>query len=875
MNTTRLVRCAAAAVLIIGAFASWLAPGLNAGDGRIDPATGDVFFNVHFRFPPTTQQINNVKAAVDMMAFGMCDATEGQMRVKRVTLSQGQPNEDKGDFWLHALPGRSGLSFYFNGGNLGGLGRHVDMFSGAIFVPDVYLHEFGHHAFGLGDEYDEQNRWGGPCGIGPGFDAGTINEQNNSIMQQSGSAQCVGGPQNGLACLRNTDCTGGGSCQFVLMSELSVASNNDPLQGNAAACPAVATPCTDNAYCMRVFNTTTNRYEQTQQSEIHNDQSDWETLDENYSFVTPPAGLPAAAPGASCFRPVEYVEEVIGSDQVVLVLDKSGSMSWSSNPADQDVCGNGADDDSDGTVDEPTCGNARVTFVKAAGNAYLDLQRDQNVDVGVLTFNGTPNLDRMIGTLNAGNIAAYKAIVDGLNPGGETGIGDALNATTGEFTRVAALGRSRTAYLMTDGFNTSGTDPVTAAEALRDIGVRVHVIPAGSDVSETQLGGVAATTGGDLFPAPGLNELTAIFAELAGRHRGAAMALPRTNFELLRRGGTGDNNGKDPNRPSRERIFPIFVEKNAKSMVAFVSGRNARMSDWAVKISLVGPNGETFGPGSPELTVNPFYLFINVPNPSPGVWKLIATPAGAGLQQATALAFIDNPDPDFFVSARPSVLSPAGKSNLAASPSYVSRLDTKGVSITGRIEGPGGFSAPVTVSPNQTGAWGASVGPFPFRGFYRATLALNVGSTAKLAPGEKIFSGPETPPVSLTPFKRFGSAGMVVVDGRFPCQSGNRRDCDGDQIPDKEECVKFGPDIDKDGRPNGQDPDADGDEIPDSVERNLDLNQNRVPDMCEPSKPRTAPPPRKNEGKDWVWWKTSPSTPFTDRAAWWRRRYGG
>lgn len=837
------------AVLLACLLGPWWMPTM-AGEGRIDATNGDVYFNVHFRFPPTPQQLTDVRSTLDLMAVGMCDATDGQMRVKRITLSQGQPNEDKGDFWLHAQPGRSGVSFFFNGANLGSLGSHVDMFSSAMLAPDVYLHEFGHHAWGLGDEYDEQVRFGSGCGIGPGFDAGTINEQNHSIMQQSGNARCVGGPNAGASCFRNAGCPAG-TCQLVLMSELSVASNHDPLQGNAAACPVATPMCTDNAYCMRAFNTTTNRYEQTQQSEIHNDDSDWETLDENYPFVTPPAGLPTAAAPVACSRAVEYQQDVIGSDQVLLILDRSGSMAWSSNPADAEVCANGVDDDGDGTVDETTCGNARITFVKAAANAYLDLQRDRNVDVGVMTFNETPALNRPIGTLNAGNIAAYKALVDALMPGGLTGIGDALDASNAEFIRVAAAGRSRTAYLMTDGYNTSGTDPVAAAVRLRDSGVRVHVIPAGDDVSGTELGGVAATTGGDLLHAASLNDLTAIYAELAGRHRGASMALPRLNFELLGREPDGPSDTKThvpqpAQHPPLERRFTIFVEKNATSLVTFVSGRNARMSDWSMSMSLIGPNGEFFGPGSPQLTVNPFYLFIDVPNPAPGNWQLVATSTGPALQQATALAFIDNAEPDFFVSARPSRLPADGKVSIVANPVFVGRLEAQGVSISGTIEGPGGFSAPLSMSRNESGAWSGTAGPFPFGGVYRATLALDVDATAALAPGEPIFPGPATPPVSITPFKRFASAGFVVVnDEAHPCQSGNRRDCDGDGIPDKSECRRYGHDIDKDGRPNGRDPDADGDEIPDAVEGLHDRNRNGVPDMCEPSPPCAVEPPKK------------------------------
>jgi hypothetical protein len=836
----------------------------SAGDGRVDATNGDVFFNVHFRFPPTTGEIADVRTALDRLALGMCDATDGQMRVKRITLSQGQPTEDQGDFWIHALPGRSGVSFFADGSGLGRLGSHVDMLRDAIRQPDVYLHEFGHHAFGLGDEYDEQSRFGGPCGIGPSFDAGTINEQNHTIMQQSGRAQCVGGANTGVRCLRDSDCpaAGGGaagSCQLVLMSELSIASNHDPLQGDGGTCPAVTPMCPDNAFCGRVFNSTTSRYERSQQSEVHAGLSDWQTLAQNYPFVMPPAGLPAATAPATCFRAVEYVENVVGSDQVLLVLDRSGSMSWSSVVGVAEVCGNGTDDNGDGTVDEATCGDPRISFVKAAANAYLDLQRDLNVDVGVMTFNETPVLDRQIGTLNAGNIAAYKSIVNGLLPGGNTGIGDALDTSAAEFTRVATIGRSRTAYLMTDGFNTSGVDPVAAAERLRDIGVRVHVIPAGTDVSDVELGGVASATGGQLFPTPAVNELTAVYAELAARHRGAGIALPRTNFQLSWRGGTEGVRGENPRSdretgkiPPRERAFPIFVEHNAKSLVGFVSGRNSRMTDWAMQIELRGPNGEVFGPGSPELTVDSHYLFLNVPGPAPGEWRLVARADGPALQEATAFAFIDNPDPDFFADVRPRILSGGGSVRVSGNPSWVVRLDAKDVVMNGEVTGPGGLKVPIAMSQNSTGAWEGISGPFFVSGSYTVTLALDVGPAAVLAPGEPIFDGPEIPPVDVFPFRRFATAAFSVVRGEqgFPCADPNRRDCDLDSVFDREECPQFPPDIDKDGRPNGLDPDADGDEIPDTVEGLKDVDGNGAPDMCEPSRPRTAPPVSRAQGPE-------------------------
>ena len=229
MSIFSLTRVATTAALIFSLNISY------AGEGSIDPATGDTDFTVHFTFPPTQTQIDEVKVAIEQTALGICDATDGQIRVRKVRLTQSQADADRGDFWVQALPGRSGGSFWTDGSGLGRLGTHLNMFREAALFPDVWLHEWGHHAFGLGEQYNEQRRFGGSCGIGPGFDPAGIDEQNHSIMQQTGRMQCVGGANDGSRCLQGTDCPGG-TCQLVLMSEMSVAANHDPLRGSGV-CP--------------------------------------------------------------------------------------------------------------------------------------------------------------------------------------------------------------------------------------------------------------------------------------------------------------------------------------------------------------------------------------------------------------------------------------------------------------------------------------------------------------------------------------------------------------------------------------------------------------------------------------------------------------
>lgn len=963
----------------------------NGGDGSIEPATGDTDFSVHFTFPPTQQQIDDVKVVLGQLALGICDATDGQLRAREIRLTHSQADADRADFWIQALPGRSGGSFATDGSNLGRLGAHLNLFSGAILLPDVWLHEWGHHAFGLGEQYDEQRRFGGSCGIGPGFDPGTVDEQNHSIMQQSGRMQCVGGANNNNRCFQPAQCPGG-ACQFVLMSEMSTAANHDPVRGSGV-CPAgspitsieldgnlsqndivqIFDPTTfatadassswrtnveaidsignlpaasivlyatrndvsewiisaaidsgtlggtagalslieqwtltfnadgslnsvneanpsmtvtslasgaadltialdfgtpnpaanpgqgadglvtganltlvneihDGAAqcnasdCAQRWNTGTMRWETTQQSLVNNFLSDWDTVDRNYPFVTPPANLPVAAPAAGCFRAVQFQEDIVGADQIVLVMDRSGSMAWSSNVDEVEVCSNGIDDDGDGVTDESQCADSRIEFARAAARAFVDLQVDRGVDVGLLEFDDLNNLVLPIAPLTNASVANYRTAIDNLTPRGNTAIGDALDASQAEFTRVAAVGRSRTAYLMTDGFNNSGVDPIGAAERLEDIGVRIHAIPAGSDVSREQLSDIAAKTAGQVFDAEDIPSMTGLFAELAARQQGAALVLPRIDFVIARDPGAAVK--RDPSlrkakfKITQSRSFRIPVERGAKRLTAFIAGRNLRMTGWGVQMVLISPSGATFGPGSPQLRVDSHYLFISVIAPEAGDWTLVASPTAPFAQYTTALAFIDNPRPRFYADVRPRIVSAGGNTTASAAVSYLVDLDPGSVTVDGFLTDPVGGTRYLSLTPGDRSGWSVDIGGLGINGIYRLDLQADVGAGAEVMRGESIFSGPERAPVRVEPFRRFASTSFLVVRGReVPCK--NAKDCDGDGIPDAAECKGFPSDIDRDGIPNYRDEDSDNDQIPDAVEGLNDRNRNNVPDMCE------------------------------------------
>jgi len=942
-----------------------------AGDGAISSATGEMDFDFNFRFPPTSDQIQDVKDALQRASEVLCDATDGQIRIGTVRLSAGGTDEDLADVWFHPQDGRSfvgGISLAAT--NFGVTGSRIDLFQGGL-SGDVLAHELGHQAFALGDEYDEQRRFGGPCGIGPSFDSGTIDERNHSIMQQSGYVRCSA---TNMGCLRDSDCPMGETCIPVLMSEMSVASNHDPLQADNMVCPAPrastmltisgrvdstavvtafddtdfdtaestadissstefldslggtqvhelkfyyehlgpqswrihfaiddgeltggtagdlhpldtvdltfnldgslnsitpavptvkiknlasgasnvtltlflgtpnpsATPglgvdgivefpfptfarveidgtpdCTDNAYCRQVWNSTTGRYETTQQTLFQGGLSDWETVARYYPFVTVPVGLPRQNPPAVCSTAIHFVDDVVGSDQVMLIIDRSGSMSETINPTD------------------PSVTETRLEYAQAAARAFVDLQAGRGADVGLISFATGNTQHRDLDPLAASDADAFKGLIDGLTADGNTAIGDALDASLAEFQRVATAGRTRTAFLLSDGENNRGGDPKTAAERLQAEGVRVFTVPVGSTADRKLLDDIAGSTGGTLFDAPVGDELPPIYAEFFARFRGESLALPRTpsaTFRpiIIRSGEEGGAAGLAWRALPSSETFPFTVEAGAQRLNILISARTLSVDRWEPGFELTGPNGEMITHLSPEVSSDPFYRLIKVIGPSPGEWSLRIFPRFEGAELYSYLiAHVENPLPDCYLDTFPSPADGSGPVTITAHMSYGAAL--QGVSFHGSVLRPDGSAVPATFTFDAlTRTYSASFNAFAGRGVYTVLATCSAGAGASLVPGESIFEGPETPDIDLAPFARLASTAFFLdVANLPPC---NNDDCDRDGIPNSQEGTG---DADGDGLPNHRDDDADGDDVPDSIEGTGDTDGDGIPDFLD------------------------------------------
>ena len=916
-------------LLALLSFVLTLAPRTHAGAGRINAADGTMDFEVNFRFPPTTAQITQVKNALRDANALICDATDGQIRFGNVRLTGGAVDEDRASLWILPETGRSGGGFFFNGSGLTRLGNHMAIFSNAI-DGGVIAHELGHHAFGLGEQYDEQRRFGGPCGIGRGFEPAAINDQSNSIMQQSPGASelsvatnhdlvigdsvlCPGGPSTTLAidarlnagaaitAFDSTsfataqsssaltsddieifdsmgglpahklkfyfsrtgpnawtlrfgtdagDITGGtdgnllilglvnltfnssgslaslspavptiainnlenGAANILLTLDLGTINGVDGIREGGGPAGITATsangfPICPETNCAARWNNGSLRFETSHQTLCHPGRSEWETLRENYSFVTLPAGLPVAAQPASCDNHLNFIDDVVGSDQVMMFIDRSGSMS--------SLIATGST-------------STRLDLAKAAARAFVDLQAGRGAQVGLVSFDETPRLDRGLLDLNAVDASPFKTQIDGLVADGNTGIGTAFSAATFEFQRVEAAGRTRTAFVLSDLDNNRGEDPAAAADRLKRLGVRFFTVPVGATADRAVFSALATSSGGTMFDAPSGDELPAIYAELFARFRGESLTLPRTQSavggQIIKHHARRSNSFQLP--PVQE--FPIPVEGGGQRLNVFLSARNLDAGTWDPGFRIIGPGGEVITDSDPSIVRDRYYRLAKINLPAPGIWKLEIFSKTGTDQLSFVLAHVENPGPDFFIDASPRIVTPAQPVSISASISFGADIEGP-VSLSGTVRRPDGSQVPVTFQREELGrTYAATFNSFAGRGIYEVNARVVVGAGARAARGESIFSGPEIPTINVRPFTRNARTAFFVNDStQPPCVSS---DCDDDGIPNGVE----GPgDLDGDGLPNPRDDDADGDDVPDRTEGTVDTDGDGKPDFLD------------------------------------------
>ncbi|RMF77968.1 MAG: VWA domain-containing protein [Planctomycetota bacterium] len=794
------------------------------GSGRVNN-NGTIDVTINLRFPPSAQDIQTITNHITEGSRVLWDASEGQLRFGRVTLTCGSVNEDLADMWVYAARGRAVVSFITDGSGLRQRGAHIH-----YYLPSgngaTLAHEFSHLALGLADEYSEQRRFGACWGYGPCIEAANWTNQNQCLMQSSGAG-----------------------------SEFCTDNGHDTVVGQGTPCGTI--PVVNGSQCAtncQFYNTNTMRYETTQQTAMVN-RSCWTSLTNNFNFLNAPANLPAAAAPANFVNPV-LTNNCEATNTVMLILDRSGSMNDSVKADNGEVCSDNKDNDRDGQVDERDCADARLKFLKAAARAWLTLSNNRNMRAGVVSFNDKATLDAGFQKVDNASLPGLRSTVDGLKASGSTAIGTALLQTAFTFD-AEKKAVNKTAFLISDGKNNTGSDPKKAAADLQSRKVRVFTISTGEASNDDTLTKIAGETDGVPVDARDSRTLVSAFVRQWAHYQNIGILIPQMPYEIDRNSQTSDPGDSisdvhdvlgaaaelpvssalwvkgvesatpQAGPPANNRRFDILVDEGTKTLWVVLSGNLDDMTGFGVEAELIGPQGanpnrfDTVAPDPAfmQVTRDGFFVMIELKDPNPGYWTVSVTASANAdpVQSGYITVITDNPRLNVFASLDRTVVdNPADPIQIDVHPIYDTPL--RGLAVARAfVKRPDGVMIPVTLTSDAdmggVGAYQGSFSDMPFRGMYEVRVLVGGDYNTRNHPGETLFAPEPNNAVTVPDFHRADTLYFYVNQGQWYCAS-ETQDCDGDGILNESDVA----DHDGDGVPDAFDRDSDNDEIPDSIE---------------------------------------------------------
>ena len=216
-------------------------------DGGEDKVDVELWAN--FTYPPTEAEFAAVKEAFHDAALIHCDATDTQLRIRKVHFTLGNQGNDGADVVL--LP----RSLETSGSQSGRAQGRLWLYG---YSAGTLAHELGHYLYGLPDAYERQ-RFSGGCGTGPSIDDDIRDEFSNTIMWGKGRQCHASGTGEefrdfnpldweGFRCESDADCACTAAecpagvtftCPQVpaRSSELTTQATHDPLSGTGNDCP--------------------------------------------------------------------------------------------------------------------------------------------------------------------------------------------------------------------------------------------------------------------------------------------------------------------------------------------------------------------------------------------------------------------------------------------------------------------------------------------------------------------------------------------------------------------------------------------------------------------------------------------------------------
>lgn len=488
---------------------------------------------------------------------------------------------------------------------------------------------------------------------------------------------------------------------------------------------------------------------------ISHQKSCWETMGEfkwNGVTVLPtvPAGdSPTDVPAGDTSVQWEVVPTL---SRLVLCIDRSGSM------------------DSENRMELAILGASMLTNlteeqhqVESNGDNYVvegDRLAVVDFDDAVTTTYPMTEVDA------AGTVRAQaRAAIQGLFARNLTAIGSgtqrSLDLITGEGDKVT----QEAIILLSDGSNNSGISPATAAANAAARGVKIYSIALGSGADAGTLSSMAATTGGKFYQANNglglLDIYTRIYAELRGG--GLIESLASLASEATTTQHT------------------VRVDELTEEAVFSVASPNEGFG-----LEIVSPTGKKYTGSVPAESIvyeqNDFQVHFRVPNPAPGVWKLIViapdTDTGATYQYNL---LTNSANAKVSVTAASDEASYAYPAQVRITCQMTAGDPVAGGSVTVEVTGPNGVLGKMILHDDGSaingddeandGTYSGYYQAFPFSGTYNFEVtAVNVSGTSAVNELEALTfprKAKKIPPFTRTTTTNVQVTGVPTVDQQW------------------------------------------------------------------------------------------------------------
>lgn len=436
------------------------------GDGTVVSGSPHKM-NLSVAFLYDEQKPDDWKPLFEEASKLLYNATEKQMQFGTITVFNNCPaQQDSAD--IHVVNDTSGARAHVPG--LGIAGRHLwisqthKSTSGVAIGQIGVVHELGHYAFNLYDEYLGKTL---PISVAP---TGTPTKD----------------PAEAFYCAMPN---GGGKASIM-----DAGTRVSPANTRTEFCTDPADGFTTSHESGYINGTD---YIVNGQQDKHG-QSSWDTIVQ-YSNST--YGITLNAPTSEPQNDVTGHQPITWDVQscetrAVISIDRSGSMI-----------------------------GQKIVLAKEAGKLFVDLSNNGE-DIGVTSFASDASVNFILQEVTSDSIKqGARNAIDGLNASGLTNIGGGLQVSLGQITGVAADQRTdnEIIVLLSDGQHNTGTAPGAVIPSIINEKVKVHTVGLGADADLALLQQIASETGGKFSFAGSAADLAGIFTNISAESRGEAL----------------------------------------------------------------------------------------------------------------------------------------------------------------------------------------------------------------------------------------------------------------------------------------------------------------------------------------------------------------